>query len=160
MLLIIFILSFDSNAVDLRLIHPLNITSILCTVWQSSWWRHQMGTFSALLVICAGNSPAPGEFPAQRPVTRNFDVFFDQRLNKRLSKQSWSWWFETLSRSFWRHRNVVIKACLEADYSRMWLTSPLMINRNCENWYPNKSLINNEMWWATIINDKKSIKRP
>ena len=29
-----------------------------------------------------------GEFPARRPVTRSFDVFFDLRLNKRLSKQS------------------------------------------------------------------------
>ena len=36
-----------------------------------------METFSALLAICAGNSPVPGEFPAQRPVTRSFDVFFD-----------------------------------------------------------------------------------
>ena len=40
-----------------------------------TWWRHQMETFSASLAICAGNSPVPGEFPAQRPVTRNFDVF-------------------------------------------------------------------------------------
>ena len=47
----------------------------------------------------------PGEFPAQRPVTRSFDVFFELRLNKRLSKQSWDWWFETLSRSLWRHCN-------------------------------------------------------
>ena len=38
------------------------------------WWRHQMETFSALLAICAGNSPVPGEFPTQRPVTRSFDV--------------------------------------------------------------------------------------
>ena len=45
-----------------------------------------MDTFSALLAICAGNSPVPGEFPAQRPVTRSFDVFFDLRLNKRLSQ--------------------------------------------------------------------------
>ena len=45
-----------------------------------------METFSALLIICAGNSPVPGEFPAQRPVPRSFDVFFDLRLNKRLSK--------------------------------------------------------------------------
>ena len=50
----------------------------------------------------------PGEFPAQRPVTRSFDVFFDLRLNKRLSKQSWSWWFETLSHPLWRHRNVIL----------------------------------------------------
>ena len=45
-----------------------------------------METFSALLAICAWNSAVPGEFPAQRPVTRSFDVFFDLRLNKRLSK--------------------------------------------------------------------------
>ena len=43
--------------------------------------------------------------PAQRPVTLSFDVFFDLRLNKRLSKQSWGWWFETLSCPLWRHRN-------------------------------------------------------
>ena len=47
-----------------------------------------METFSALLAICVGKSPVPGEFPAQRPVTQSFDAFFDLRLNKRLSKQS------------------------------------------------------------------------
>ena len=31
-----------------------------------SWWCHQMETFSALLAICAGNSPVSGEFPAQK----------------------------------------------------------------------------------------------
>ena len=38
---------------------------------------------------------------------RTCDVFFDLRLNKRLSKQSvgwwFGWWFETPSRSLWRH---------------------------------------------------------
>ena len=67
----------------------------------------KLKTFAALLSICAGNSPVPGEFPAQRPVTRSFDVFFDLPLNKRLSKQSWGWWFETLSRPLWRHCNDV-----------------------------------------------------
>ena len=71
-----------------------------------SWWRHQMETFSALLAICAGSSPVPGEFPAQRPATRSFDVFFDLRLNKRLRKQPWGWWFETLSLPLRRHCNV------------------------------------------------------
>ena len=70
-----------------------------------TWWRHQMETFSALLAICAGNSPVSGEFPAQRPVTRSFDVFFDVRLIKRLGKHSRGWWFETLSHPLWRHRN-------------------------------------------------------
>ena len=69
------------------------------------WWRHQMETFSAILVLCAGNSPVAGEFPAQRPVTRSFELFFDLRLNKRWSKQSWGWWFETASRPLWRHYN-------------------------------------------------------
>ena len=53
-----------------------------------------------------GEFTGPGEFPTQRPVTRSFDVFFDLRLNKRLSKQPWGWWFETPSWSLWRHRNV------------------------------------------------------
>ena len=48
----------------------------------------------------------PGEFSAQRPVTGSFNVFFD--LNKRLSKQSWGWWFETLLCPLWRHCNVDI----------------------------------------------------
>ena len=41
-----------------------------------------METFSALLAICVGNSPVTSGFPAQRPVTRIFDVFFDLRLNE------------------------------------------------------------------------------
>ena len=40
-------------------------------------------------------------------MTRSFDVFFDLPLNKRLSKQSLGWWFETLSRPLWRHCNVM-----------------------------------------------------
>ena len=69
-----------------------------------------------------GNSPVIGEFPSQRPVTRSFDVFFDLRLNKRLSKQSWDWWFETPSGSLWRHcnENNCQKSrpiqCVELDY--------------------------------------------
>ena len=71
----------------------------------TAWWRHQMETFSALLALCAGNLPVPGEFPSQRPVTRNFDIFFELCPNKRLSKQWWGWWFETQSHSLWRHCN-------------------------------------------------------
>ena len=71
-----------------------------------TWWRHQMETFSALLTLCAENSPVLGEFPAQRSVTRSFGVFFDLRQNKRLSKQPWGWWFETPSWSLWRQCNV------------------------------------------------------
>ena len=90
--------------------HYCRVNKDLGRVWQlhmtvnlqTSWWRHRMETFSALLAICA---PVPGEFPAQRPMTRSFDVFFDLCLDKRLSKQSWGWWFETLSHPLWRHHN-------------------------------------------------------
>ena len=66
-----------------------------------------------------GEFTGPGEFPAQRPVTRSFDVFFDLRPNKRLSKQSWGWWFETPSRSLWCHRNdmdVVVGSVFQGDH--------------------------------------------
>ena len=70
-----------------------NAGTILQYVWFNSSriidLFHQMETFSALLALCAGNSPVTGEFPVQRPVTRSFD----ERLNKRLSKQSWGWWY-------------------------------------------------------------------
>ena len=49
----------------------------------------------------------PVNSPHKRPVTRSLDVFFDLSLNKRLSKQSWGWWFETQLRPLWRHCNVI-----------------------------------------------------
>ena len=59
-------------------------------LWEATpCWRHQI-TFSALLALCAGNSPVTSEFPSQRPVTRSIDVFYGLRLNKRLSKQSYA----------------------------------------------------------------------
>ena len=82
------------------------------------WWRHQMETFSALLAICAGDSPVTGEFPSQRPVTPSFDGFF-HRLNKRLSTQSRGWWFETPLRSLWRHCNDDVFHAASGDSFRM-----------------------------------------
>ena len=81
-------------------------------IQQHSWWRQQMETFSALLAICAGNSPVTSEFPAQRSVTRSFVVFFDLSLNERLSKQSWGCWLETPSRPLWRHSNVIHRSAI------------------------------------------------
>ena len=73
----------------------------------TSWWHHQMEAFSALLALCAGNSPVLGEFPAQNQWRGALMSFFFIR-NKRLSKQSWGWWFETPSRPLWRHCNVIV----------------------------------------------------
>ena len=60
--------------------------------------------------LLCGEFTGPGEFPAQRPMTRSFDIFFDLCLNERLSELSWGWWFETPS---WRHCNglAVVNAC-------------------------------------------------
>ena len=79
-----------------------------------------MEKLSALLALCGGNSPVTGEFPAQRPVTRNFDVFFDLRPDKQLSKHLRGWWFETPSGSFWRHRNV---------FGAKWQPDPILFIR-------------------------------
>ena len=77
--------------------------------WQDDyipWWRHPLETFYVLLALGAGNWLVTAEFPAQRPVTRGFHVFFDLCLNKRVSKQSWGWCFQAPSRPLRRHCNV------------------------------------------------------
>ena len=81
---------------------------------------HQMEISSALLILCVGNSPVTGEFPTQRSVTQSFDAFFELQLNKRLSKQSLDWWFETPSSSLWRHCNV--HCTWELSLRRIWAT--------------------------------------
>ena len=98
-----------------------------------TWWHHQMETFSAWLAICAGNSPVPREFPAQRPVTQSFGVFFHLRLNKQSSKQSWGWWFEMLC----AHYDVMETsyrlsswALLVKWHSGVYLRTPLVISQH------------------------------
>ena len=81
-----------------------------------------------------GEFTGPGEFPTQRPVTRNFDVFFDLRLNKRLNKQPWGCWFETPSWSLWRH-------CNEAN----WIDGFIRFNVI--------SIFANSMWCIYALND-------
>ena len=64
----------------------------------------------------------PGEFPTQRPVTWSFDIFFDFRLNKRLSKQWWGWRFETRSRLSWCHCNATQSVQLVTHLCYMYMT--------------------------------------
>ena len=65
-----------------------------------------METVSVLLAICAGNSPGPLNSPHKGQWRGALMFFIYLRLNKRLSKQSWGWWFETLSRPLWSHCNA------------------------------------------------------
>ena len=98
-----------------------------------------MEAFSALLTLCAGNSPVTCEFLAQRPVTRSFGVFFDLRLNKRLSKESWGWWFETPSYSLWRHCNVMhmLLNCVAVSisiYTRLERSETILTDQQHQRW--------------------------
>ena len=68
------------------------------------WWRHQMETFSALLALCVGNSGHQW-IPCTKASDAELWCFFDLRLSKRLSKQSWGWWFKTPLHPLWCHCN-------------------------------------------------------
>ena len=59
---------------------------ISCEITLSMMTSSNGNIFRVTVPLC-GEFTSPGEFPTQRPVMRNFDVFFDLRLNKRLSKQ-------------------------------------------------------------------------
>ena len=72
---------------------------------QVKGWRNQMETFPRYWSFVGGIHRSPVDSPHKGPVTRSFDVFFDLRLNTRLSKQSRRRWFKTPSRSSWRHCN-------------------------------------------------------
>ena len=74
---------------------------------------------SALLVLCARNSPVPVEVPSQGSVTWSFNVFFDLRLIKRLRKQSRRWWFKMPSRSLCRHCDAIVNAYLFHCFMRL-----------------------------------------
>ena len=89
---------------DNPVIYSINVP---CLIEMFDMMTSSNGNIIRVTGLCAGNSPVTGEFPAQRPVMRSFDVFFDLRLNKRLSKQSWGWWFETPSGSLWCNWNVL-----------------------------------------------------
>ena len=89
-----------------------------------------------------GEFTGPGEFPTQRPVTRSFDVFFDLRLNKRLSKQPGGWWFETPSWSLWRHCYADDKPLLH------WCINPARTGRRWVNRVTlSNSFVLNIQWW-------------
>ena len=130
-----------------RNMHTVHIT------YNDAWWRHQMEAFSALLAICVGISPVSGEFPTQRPVTRSFDVFFDLRLNKRLSKQSWGWWFETPSGSLWRHSNELPWA--QISYNAFQQVTIL----NAANFLSAPELENDVIIWHYIPTAKRSTSK-
>ena len=73
------------------------------------WLRHDdviKGNIFRVTGHLCGEFIGPRWIPRTKAIDAELDILFDLRLNKRLSKQSWGWWFETPSRPLWRHRNV------------------------------------------------------
>ena len=98
---------------------PRDATAMLHHTMRSMMTSSNGNVFRVTGPLC-GEFTGPGEFPTQRPVTRSFDVFFDLRLNKRLSKQPWGWWFETPSWLLWRQCNALTfmwRHCNAVSYS-------------------------------------------
>ena len=105
-----------------------NQNKLAGTCWTSatSMMTSSNRNIFALLAICAGNSPVTREFPAQRPVTRSFDIFFDLRMNN-------SWVNNGEAGDLRRHRAhydvIVMKNALRftgtlwGGFSRKWLIS-------------------------------------
>ena len=79
-------------------------------------------------------------------MTRSFDVFFDLCRNKRLSKQSWGWWFETPSRPLWRHRNGIYwKMC-----SRICGDPLYLVQGRCR-FEENTCMKLRHIWWKSNV---------
>ena len=70
------------------------------------------------------------------PLTKASDAdlwcFFDLRLNKRLSKQSWGWWIETPSQSLWRH--CYFNPEILGQYNGFWCIASLCRQQQSWDW--------------------------
>ena len=110
-----------------------------------TWWRHKMETFAALQAICAGNSPVTGGFPTQRPVTRSFDVFFDLRLNKRLSREAGDW------RRYRAHYDVIVMRSVCMSVLTPFITHILMFESGLETWEHLSRGVNNSLKVVMVI---------
>ena len=86
-----------------RLWYWFNMTEMICTTTCDQWWCIKWKYFARYWLFVRGIHRSPVNYPHK--VMRNFDVFFDFRLNKRLGKQWWGWWFEMPSHPLWHHCN-------------------------------------------------------
>ena len=105
-------------------------------LWMSAveplWWHVNISSGNCL--VPPGNKPWK-HFPRYWPFVRGIHrsplnsphkgqwggAFFNLCLNKRLSKQSWGWWFETLLCPLWRHCNedVTMPQCVKQGTCRV-----------------------------------------
>ena len=94
---------------------------IYCALYKSHDDSSNGDIFRVIGLLC-GEFTGPRWIPCKKACGAEFDVFFDMRLNKPLSKQWWGWWFKTLSRPLWCHCNDV-KWCYQDVCVFAWLTA-------------------------------------
>ena len=106
------------------------------------WWRHQMETFSALVALCAGNSPVIGEFPAQRPVTRSFESG-DLRHHRAHYTATVMWYSTTTS---WT--TGIILCMRPGNERRRYIVTPSLIGwAHTQNDHPDELAKNTNCYW-------------
>ena len=104
-----------------------------------------MESFAALLDLCAGNSPVTGEFPAQRPVMRSFDVSFDMSL----TNASVNNWDAGDLRGHRAHYDVTVK--LLSVMSPSWLRKIWVIQYPVRSMCGRNPHLQNPMWHVINI---------
>ena len=147
------------------------------------WWRHMTSNtkftahddvikwkhFPCYWPFVRGIHRSPVNSPHKGQWRGALIFFFDLRLNKRLRKQSWGWWFKTLSRPLWRHCNTqsCCKFCHHGHSVHEFITSPKLVWGALEifdvAWY----ILQRECRWSrnwdpgrdpkSIFSDKKVI---
>ena len=104
---ILMVLKWGKNRLFIDYMESVNIKMMRMAPLvpsQKAWWRHQnifprYWSYGRGIHRSSMNSLHKGQWRG----ALMFSLFC--ALNKPLSKQSWGWWFETPSRSLWRHRN-------------------------------------------------------
>ena len=140
----------------------LHIMSCHCSM-MTSWNGNIFPVTGHLCGEFTGEFPRTDEYPTQRPVTLSFDVFFDLHLNKRLSKQSWGWWFDMQSCPLWRRRNAFTSVLFVDVISSwyLWVALHYIVRRVVQKQKQTYRWICNHMgtnqitrwtkWWQNII---------
>ena len=102
----------------------------LTLIWYPPLYPHACMMTSSNWNICRVTGHLCGEFTGPRWISRTnasdagLWCFFDLRLNKRLRRQSWGWWFETLLRPLWRHCNGSSISRVHISSVIQWGVSP------------------------------------
>ena len=120
----------------------LVVCPLECDYSEVIWWRHHLnGNIFRVTGHLCGEFTGPRWIPRTKPVARSFHVFFDLHLNKRLSKQSWGWWFETLSHPLWRHCNASLVQMIawgpNTDDKQWWPSSATPVCGIMGRWVSN-----------------------